>query len=378
MIKVLYVFTSCKKSGPIQQMLNLIKNLDREVFSPSLLTVYPEDESGLSVLEQYLPYVEHKLIRMSKKDMLFGACGEFRRYVRELKPDVIHTLGVFPDYLVERLGYPNHTFTCRNFVYDDYPDEYGKLMGTALAKIHLRAIRSCRYVRCCSESLHRIYRERLGLEIPFIRNGVDVSKFRVPTAEEKRACREKLGIPQGKTVWVYGGVFNGRKNQAFLLDAVRGCRHFADSCLVLPGDGEQYAALKAEYGADERVLMPGNVLNMNEYLMASDLYVSTSKSEGMPNGVLEAMATGLPVLLSDIDQHTELLRASDLPFGSVYRRDERADFCEQFDRLFETQNEAMRENAATVARDLFSAERMSRNYQDLYGRIGQETADYGV
>ena len=370
MIKVLYVFTSCKKSGPIQQMLNLIWNLDREAFTPYLVTIYPEDDSGLSVLEQYLPFVEHRHIPVGKKEALFGSCREMRRFLEELRPDVIHTLGVFPDYLIYRLGYENHTFTCRNFVYDDYPDEYGKILGTALARIHLKAIRNSRYVRVCSESLHRIYKEKLGLDIPFIRNGVDVSRYTVPEEATKREMREKLGIPEGKTVWVYGGVFNGRKNQVFLLDAVRDCRHFPESFLALPGDGEQYAALKAACEDPEHLLMPGNVLNMNEYLMAADLYVSTSKSEGMPNGVLEAMATGLPVLLSDIPQHLELLRAAD-GFGAAYRQDDREDFIRRFDELFERRNGEMGRIAAETEEKQFSAQVMSGNYQDLYRQIAR-------
>ena len=136
-IKVLYIFTSCKKSGPVQQMLNLIRNLDREAFEPLLFTLYPEDEA-LSVLKDYLPVLPHRHIPVGKFGALFGPCTELKRAIDEFGPDVIHTLGVFPDYLVERFYSDRHTFTCRNFVYDDYPDEYGRIMGTALAKIHLR------------------------------------------------------------------------------------------------------------------------------------------------------------------------------------------------------------------------------------------------
>ena len=39
-IKILYIFTSCKKTGPTQQLLNLISNLNRDVFNPYLITVY--------------------------------------------------------------------------------------------------------------------------------------------------------------------------------------------------------------------------------------------------------------------------------------------------------------------------------------------------
>lgn len=44
-LKVVFLMTSCKKSGPVQQMLNIIKNLDRNKFEPVLVTMYPEDKN---------------------------------------------------------------------------------------------------------------------------------------------------------------------------------------------------------------------------------------------------------------------------------------------------------------------------------------------
>lgn len=364
-IRVLYVITSCKKTGPIQQMLNLIRNLDRGLFEPFLITIYPENES-LSMLRDYLPLVQHQLVPLSKVSAILGPCSELKNTIEVINPDVIHSFGVFPDYVIERFGKWKHTFTCRNYVYDDYPDEYGVVMGNALARIHLKAIHKCHYVCCCSESLHNIYKERLHIDIPFIRNGVDISHFTVPSYDEKKALRLRYGIPEKKTVWIYGGVYNGRKNQAFLLNSVIDCCHFKESVLILPGDGEQYNELKNQYGHLQNIIMPGNVLNMNEFLAASDLYVSTSKSEGMPNGVLEAMATGLPVLLSDIDQHMEILKATDRPFGFAYRKDNRESFIKEFDRLFEEHTDEMSMIAESTVRRVFSAETMSRNYQMLY------------
>ena len=41
-IKVTFVETNCKKNGPIKQTLNIIRNMDKGVFEPSLVTVWPE------------------------------------------------------------------------------------------------------------------------------------------------------------------------------------------------------------------------------------------------------------------------------------------------------------------------------------------------
>ena len=51
-IKVTFVETNCKKNGPIKQTLNIIRNMDKEVFEPSLVTVWPEDADN-SMIDEY-------------------------------------------------------------------------------------------------------------------------------------------------------------------------------------------------------------------------------------------------------------------------------------------------------------------------------------
>ena len=54
----------------------------------------------------------------------------------------------------------------------------------------------------------------------------------------------------------------------------------------------------------------GTVPNIDDYLIAADLFISSSKSEGLPNSVLEALAWGVPVILSDIPAHREIINIS--------------------------------------------------------------------
>lgn len=51
-IKVTFVETNCKKNGPIKQTLNIIRNMDKGVFEPSLVTVWPEDADN-SMIDEY-------------------------------------------------------------------------------------------------------------------------------------------------------------------------------------------------------------------------------------------------------------------------------------------------------------------------------------
>ena len=134
------------------------------------------------------------------------------------------------------------------------------------------------------------------------------------------------------------------------------------------GDGADYAELKSQFGALPNVIFTGNIGNVNEYLQAADIYISSSKSEGLPNGVLEAMATGLPVILSDIEQHKEIYDTNSM-IGSLYRIGDKKDCIKRICELTSDVCEKAGAEAYKCAHEQFSAEKMSRNYQSEYIKI---------
>lgn len=365
-IKILYIFTSCKSTGPTQQLLNLINNLDYDTFSPYLITIY--EENGNSLLLEYKKKIEHKLIPITKCDIILGNTKKIKKMIEIIQPDIIHTSGVFPDYMICRMGIKNHVLTSRNYIYDDYMVEYGKTFGYFLAKLHLYTIKSTAYAQVCSESLQRIYRDKEKLFLPYIRNGVDIKKFTVANNTEKKQLRVKLELPLEKKIVIYGAVFNERKNQEFLLKSVAGKIELKNVCFLLLGDGPDYSKLKTQYSNYSNIIMPGNTNIMTDYLKASDYYVSTSKSEGLPNGVLEAMASGLPVILSDIEQHKEILCAND-KIGYVYEAGNEEDFRMKLRELLSSDYETLKQQSLESILNNFSAQGMSINYQKLYKKI---------
>src|SRR5690625_1499928 len=83
------------------------------------------------------------------------------------------------------------------------------------------------------------------------------------------------------------------------------------------GGGELQSACKALAGQTNNILIRGAVQNVTQYLQASDYFISCSKAEGLPMAVIEALACGLPCLLSDIRPHAEFFELSD-SIGSLY------------------------------------------------------------
>lgn len=374
-IKVLFLLPSCKKMGPTQQMLNIITNIDKTRFEPILMTIYPEVTDGTSQLSKFTDIVPHIYAPTSKTDVMLGRFNKLEKALERVNPDVIHSLGVFPDYAISRIKKYPQILTLRNYVWEDYPAKFGKIQGTILAKLHLYAMQHTAITVACSESLSNMYRKKLNLHYDFIRNGVDIEQYTKPSDEEKIALRSQLNLPKDAVIFVYSGQVIERKNQRFLLKVFADTFKDSSVYLLLLGDGAEYEELKTAYGNVSNIDFRGNVTNVNEYLKACDVYVSTSKSEGMPNGVLEAMATGLPVVLSDIEQHKEVFEADDR-IGFLYEQDSTSDLSNKMTMIIGQNYLEMGAYSYSLAHNKFDARTNCEQYERIYSNISQKKYAY--
>lgn len=139
-----------------------------------------------------------------------------------------------------------------------------------------------------------------------IPNGVDANRYRPPGESERRRLRRALGIEGEEPVAVYCGRFADGKRLPLLLEAFAGL----PGRLLLFGDGEQEARLRAiarAPGLRGRVRLCGRAADPADAYRAADLYVTASDSEGMSGSVLEAMASGIPVVASPASGMRELV-----------------------------------------------------------------------
>lgn len=110
---------------------------------------------------------------------------------------------------------------------------------------------------------------------------------------------------------IYAAEFSSRKNQRMLINAMP---ELPNAVLLLPGRGallDDCRTLAQQKGVADRVRFPGFTSNIEQYYRAADLCVSSSRSEGLPFNVMEAMACGLPAVLSDVKGHEDLVRSGE-------------------------------------------------------------------
>ena len=119
-----------------------------------------------------------------------------------------------------------------------------------------------------------------------------------------------LPIAPGDAVVLFAGRFGREKNVDRLLNALREIVRRPRTVAVLCGEGPLRAGLQRTIAAeklDDRILTPGYVAEIWPLMKRADVMVATGLFEGRPNSVLEAMACNLPLVVSNIPAHREIL-----------------------------------------------------------------------
>ncbi|WP_373652600.1 glycosyltransferase [Schlesneria sp. DSM 10557] len=143
-----------------------------------------------------------------------------------------------------------------------------------------------------------------------IPNAVEADKFKgIPAAD-----LTKLGIPASSRVCISVGRLECQKGFDVLVDAISRIKPLpADVYFLIVGDGPDADRLGQQVerlGLERQIRFLGRRDDVPELLAASQLFILSSRWEGMPNVVLEAMAAGLPVVATEVEGIAELIQDS--------------------------------------------------------------------
>lgn len=136
-----------------------------------------------------------------------------------------------------------------------------------------------------------------------IPNAINVEKY-LFNADVRKKIRSALNISEDIFLCGHVGSFSMPKNHHFLFQIFKKLLEIKPtSKLVLCGDGplkDNVVKMISEMGLDNYIIRTGNVPNVLEYMMAMDVLIFPSLFEGLPVTIVEAQATGLPVVMSDV------------------------------------------------------------------------------
>jgi len=144
--------------------------------------------------------------------------------------------------------------------------------------------------------------------ITTILNGVDTSVFRPAAPGESTELRARLGLPNDAVIVVYTGKLNRGKGLEMLLRVwarLSGGGTVAAHLVLVGGGANQFLSCEPELrayvqaGLSSVVTFTGYVTEVAEYLRAADIFTLPSDSEALPISLLEALACGLPAVVTE-------------------------------------------------------------------------------
>jgi glycosyltransferase involved in cell wall biosynthesis len=308
MTRILFLIDELDVGGTEQQLLELVKRLDRQRYEPVVCCFRPGkvskeiEAAGIRVIT---------LEKRGKVDPLF--VGRLVRMMRRERIDLLQTYLFTANTwgrLAARLaGVPIIVTSERNV--DMWEEWYKQRLGVWLDRWTHRTIGNSEAV---GDYLAAKGIARAKLRV--IYNGVDTSRFEGPVTPH--AAREELGIPQHHAVVGHLARLEPQKDpRTFLAAAAIVARKMPSVSFLVVGGGSLQAELEREaqaLGLGGRIVFTGPRRDVPRLLAACDMSVLASVKEGMSNTIMESMAAGKPMVATRVGGNPELMQDGETGF----------------------------------------------------------------
>lgn len=359
-IRVVHVIHSFGIGGMEKGIATLIRN-SSDTFQHAILCLSTSGQS-----ERLLP-PETKVYALGKAaGNSFHFLMKLGRQLRTLKPDVVHTRnwGGMDGIIASRLA------GIRSVVHGEHGWDLGDPEGKNLRRVMVRRFLSSwvRELTCVSQNMKGWLIKEVGIKKPVnqVYNGIDSDVFR-PCGNDI-GLRAELGIPEKSHLVGVIGRLDPIKDHPTLFRAFAKVKEsVCNARLLVVGDGTERRRLESAAGED--VLFLGSRSDVPRILSALDVFILPSLNEGISNTILEAMASGIPVIATRVGGNVELVEDGKTGF-LVPPRDWQEMALAMMKYLADTNLRASHGKSGRLrVGQHFSVEQMVRGYEAVYRRI---------
>lgn len=299
-MKVLYLLNHAGKAGTERYVETLVKYLGGTKVDP----YFAYNESGLLVERLEAMGVPTRQLTMSSR-FDRKAAKALAELCREWDIDLIHCHYLREHYTALlakrynkkiRVVYTNHFVLANDFV--------TRLSNRLLDR------RQDQMIAVCNKGREQLIQNGWGGErIQVVFNGVDLEAW----TGEGSTLRAELGIPDDRFVMLCASRFAHDKGHAYLIRSLKRLTELTDKpfTMVLAGDGELLEptrTLARELGlTEEQVKFIGFRKDIKNLYKGADLYINSSQHEALSFLIIEAMAAGLPCVITDMGGNRDIL-----------------------------------------------------------------------
>lgn len=305
-----------------------------------------------------------RIVYLNKKPGFdFSMYKKLYKLFKTEKPDVIHTHRYATRYVIPsaiRAKTKRRVHTVHTLAQKECGKLSRKLNKFFFKRANVIPVALSGFVQETIKQEYKMSKDK----IPVVLNGIDLSK-----------CKPKADYVINETIKIlHIGRFCEVKNHKGLVRAFEIFhREYPNSILQLIGDGElrgEIQSLVDEIGLSECVEFLGLQNNVYEYLHNADIFTLPSLYEGIPMTLIEAMATGLPIVASNVGGIPDMLVNGESAILADANSEQIAD---AFLRL--ANDEGLRKKLgakAKVESVKFSAKTMAEEYLKIYKGIGND------
>ena len=388
--KVLRVITRLNIGGPAIQAVSLTARL--KAFGYNSLLVHGalspgEGDMGYLLQREGVEALKLQNLQRSvnpKTD--FNAACQLYRLLCDFEPDVVHThtakagaLGRLAARFYNLTHGRRHpvriVHTYHGHVFDGY---FGKRSTAVFLGLERWLARWTDRIIAISPRIADEISKRYAIgrsdQVCSIRLGFDLAPFVSIDDNMRHASRERLVIPDSTlVVTTVGRLTEIKKHDLFLEMSQRVCSSRQDVLFFIVGDGElrdELESIVSALGLESAVRFLGWRQDLATIYAASDLFVLTSRNEGTPVALIEAMASGVPGISTDVGGVRDVITSpsvgSVVPFGDA---EALAGSVLSLLAAGTAERRAMGMRARDVVRTRFAMDRLVEEIADLYGEL---------
>lgn len=364
-MEVVYLITHAKRTGPVNQALNILTGLNRlDGVHASLLTLEKEieDNSWLQRFkDNHIDIVQFNLPKWN----VSGCVSKLKRYIKDHHINVVHSSGYKADLVNMMVRNYAVTVSTQRCLPTEVVEKLPKFIRPILEKYHLSIIGKIGNVVACSKALQKVFVEQYGMNVSAVQNAVNTDFFTPVSEVQKRGLRKQLNLPIDKATYLVLGSLRERKNVGLIIKAFKEIEN-TDIRLLIVGPGPEYEMLMKQASSDNRIIFTGGTSRPKDYLQASDFLVSSALAEGLPNTVLEALSCGLIPILSDIEPHKELVDGT--PVRHIFERHSKEELKSMLTETLTWNVTEQSKAARQVAVENFGIDSLAKKYFEIYNK----------
>lgn len=380
-IKVVRIINRFNIGGPTFNATFLTKFLGDD-FETTLIGGVPDEgeKDSLHILKEYgvEPIVIPDIQRNLSLSNDYKAYKKIKRILQEIQPDIVHTHASKAGFLGRAaaisLNIPVVVHTFHGHVFHSY---FGPLKTGLFKQIERYLARKSTGIIAISAlqkaELVEVHKIAPANKVQVIPLGFDLKKFSEDTDVKRKQIRQEYGLKDDEVAIAIVGRLAPVKDHDYFLQVIENVLSSTEVPIrvFIVGDGSEKEHIQQKVAAINQkhpgsIVMTSWILDISTFNQGMDIVCLTSKNEGTPVSIIEAQASGLPVVSTDVGGVRDIL--ADGQAGFVIKRENIETYIDKLRLLIE--DPSLRNKFANFGKqsvmDKFSYHRLIKDMSSYY------------